>query len=92
MKQIDVQYGKIKRVIGDNSPTFLIAELSANHDRDLNQALALIDMAAQAGFDAVSLPVGGVSPLRAEPFFVPDNGQQFHPMWSVLRKAWASGC
>lgn len=55
MKQIDVQYGKIKRVIGDNSPTFLIAELSANHDRDLNQALALIDMAAQAGFDAVKL-------------------------------------
>ena len=43
------------RVVGPGEPAFLIAEMSANHDRDLDQALALIDCAAEAGVDAVKL-------------------------------------
>ncbi len=43
------------RVIGVDEPTLLIAEISANHDRDLNQALALVDMAAEAGWDCIKL-------------------------------------
>lgn len=41
--------------IGSGHPAFLIAELSANHDRDLEQALALVDIAADAGWQSVKL-------------------------------------
>ncbi len=41
--------------IGAQEKSFLIAELSANHDGDLDQALALVDLAADAGWDAFKL-------------------------------------
>jgi N-acetylneuraminate synthase len=43
------------KTIGPDAPAFLIAEVSANHDRDLDQALALVDIAADAGWDALKL-------------------------------------
>lgn len=43
------------REIGANVPALLIAEISANHDRDLDQALALVDIAAEAGWDCLKL-------------------------------------
>lgn len=55
MSQIALQHGPVQRLIGDDAPAFLIAEISANHDGDLSQALALVDLAAEAGFDAVKL-------------------------------------
>ena len=41
------------RLIGPGEPTFIIAEAGSNHDRDLGQAKKLIDIAVQAGVDAV---------------------------------------
>ena len=41
------------RPIGDGAPCYLIAEAGSNHDRDLNTALSLVDVAAAAGCDAV---------------------------------------
>lgn len=43
------------RPIGDGAPTLLIAELSANHNQDLDLALRTVDAAAEAGADAVKL-------------------------------------
>ena len=43
------------RRVGKEAPAFLIAEMSANHDSNLDQALALVEIAADAGFDAVKL-------------------------------------
>ena len=43
------------RPIGPRHPPFVIAELSGNHNRSLDRALALIDAAADAGADAVKL-------------------------------------
>ena len=43
------------RKIGGDERSLLIAELSANHDRDLNHALALVDIAADAGWDCLKL-------------------------------------
>jgi N,N'-diacetyllegionaminate synthase len=40
-------------VIGPNHPTYIIAEIGANHNRDLNIAKTLIDKAAEAGVNAV---------------------------------------
>lgn len=43
------------RKIGKNYSTYIIAELSCNHNQDINNAYKLIDEAANAGADAVKL-------------------------------------
>ena len=43
------------RSIGGGAPTYVIAELSANHQRRLESALRLVTAAADAGADAVKL-------------------------------------
>lgn len=43
------------RKIGPDQPPYVIAELSANHNGNLDQALRIIDAAVQAGADAVKI-------------------------------------
>jgi len=50
MKQI-IQVGS--KEIGQGLPAFIIAEAGSNHDRKIEQAKKLIDVAAAAGVDAV---------------------------------------
>lgn len=51
MKEKFLKIGK--RKIGENYPTFFIADIAANHDGNLEKALELINLAAKAGADAV---------------------------------------
>ena len=44
-----------KRIIGQGHPTYVIAEVSANHGQRFEQAVALIRAAKKAGADAVKL-------------------------------------
>ena len=41
--------------IGGDNPCFIIAEISANHNHDLERALQIVDVAAQAGADAIKI-------------------------------------
>ena len=41
--------------IGGSNPCFIIAEVSANHNNDLDRALAIVDAAAKSGADAIKL-------------------------------------
>ena len=43
------------RTISKDSPAFIVAELSANHNQDYNRALEIIHAAKEAGADAVKL-------------------------------------
>jgi len=43
------------RKIGDNQPVYIIAEMSANHNQDFEQAVKVIHAAKKAGADAVKL-------------------------------------
>jgi len=43
------------RRIGPGEPTFIVAEMSANHNRDFDRAVALVGAAAEAGADAIKL-------------------------------------
>lgn len=45
------------RPIGGGAPAFIVAEAGANHNRDLGMARELIDVAADAGADAVKFQV-----------------------------------
>src|ERR1700756_729315 len=44
-----------RRSIGTGHPAYIIAELSANHNRSLDQALRIVHAAKEAGVDAVKL-------------------------------------
>ncbi|MCK5230875.1 MAG: pseudaminic acid synthase [Desulfobulbaceae bacterium] len=44
-----------KRKIGSGQPVYIIAEMSANHNQDFNQAVDIIKAAKEAGADAVKL-------------------------------------
>src|SRR5438105_2602381 len=43
------------RLIGADAPVYVIAEMSANHNQDIDQALKLVHAAKDAGADAVKL-------------------------------------
>jgi pseudaminic acid synthase len=43
------------RAIGAGHPAYIIAEMSANHGKDFNQAVKIIEAAKEAGADAVKL-------------------------------------
>jgi sialic acid synthase SpsE len=43
------------RRIGPGQPPYVVAEMSANHNRDLRQAVRIVEAAAAAGADAVKL-------------------------------------
>ncbi|KAF3981979.1 MAG: pseudaminic acid synthase [Methylococcales symbiont of Hymedesmia sp. n. MRB-2018] len=43
------------RIIDSQQPPYIIAEMSANHNGDINNALKIIEMAKNAGADAVKL-------------------------------------
>lgn len=54
----DMRYGEARldignRKVGPGEPCYVVAEVGSNHNRDLNTALALIDVAADSGADAV---------------------------------------
>lgn len=43
------------RNIGAGYPVYIVAEMSANHNRDFNQAVRIIEAAKQAGADAIKI-------------------------------------
>ena len=44
-----------ERLIGPEQPTYIVAELSANHNQDFDQAVRLVAAAKRSGADAVKL-------------------------------------
>jgi N-acetylneuraminate synthase len=43
------------RILGEGQPVYIVAELSANHQQDLDQAVKMIHAAKEAGVDAIKL-------------------------------------
>ena len=66
--------------LGPAQKTLLIAELSANHDRDLSQALALVDIAADAGWECVKFQT-----YNADSLTVPSKhpSMKIDPVWGT---------
>jgi sialic acid synthase SpsE len=54
------------RLVGGGAPVYIIAEAGSNHDRDLDQAKRLIEVAAEAGADAVKFQTFTAERIVAE--------------------------
>ena len=60
------------RPIGDGSPPYVVAEVSANHNGDLERALRLVSLAKERGADAVKLQT-----YTADTLTLPSDGEDF---------------
>ena len=60
------------RAVGPGQPPFVIAELSGNHNGELDRALRLVEAAATAGADAVKLQT-----YTADTITIDHNGPEF---------------
>ncbi len=64
------------RTVGDDAPTYVIAEIGSNHDGSLDEALRLIEASAKAGADCVKF-----QSYRAETLVAPT-----HPGYATLQR------
>ncbi|MDO8592418.1 MAG: pseudaminic acid synthase [bacterium] len=55
IKPLKIKTPKGIRLIGPGQPVFIIAEMSGNHNQDIDQAYKIIDAAIEAGADAVKM-------------------------------------
>ena len=80
-----------KRIIGPSHPPYIIAELSANHNGDLQNALKLIELSAAAGADAIKIQTYRPDTITLNsnlPDFLIDDGPwSGHTLWQLYE--WA---
>ena len=93
MKQIQLQ----GRSIGPDTPPFIIAELSGNHNQSLDRALKLVEQAAWAGVDAIKLQTYTADTMtldiRSGDFHINDanslwSGKSLYELYSEASTPW----
>ena len=67
-----------KKTVGLNSPTYFVADISANHDGDLERAKLLIRLCAESGADAAKFQNFRASKIVSERGFSGLNKQLSH--------------
>lgn len=72
------------RWVGDGEPCFIIAEAGSNHDGKLEQAERLIDVAAEAGADAVKFQLFRASKLYPRNAGMSDYLQIPKPIYDII--------
>lgn len=76
------------RKLGKNAPVFIIAEAGSNHDRKLNQAKKLIEIAAEAEADAVKFQTYSAETLYSKKTPNPNylNGKmEQKSIWQLIK-------
>jgi N-acetylneuraminate synthase len=61
------------RLVGDGQPTYIIAEIGVNHNGLLDLALELIDIACDAGADAVKFQKRSLKKLYSKKYLEDAN-------------------
>ncbi len=80
------------RAVGPGHPCYVIAEAGSNHNRDLDTALRLIDVAAEAGADAVKFQTytaeGLYSRQTPEMSYLKDKGLvgERESVWELIKR------
>jgi len=82
------------RLVGQAQPPFIVAEMSGNHNRSLERALAIVEAAAQAGVHAVKLQTYTAETmtldLDSKEFFIsdPDNLWKGNSLYKLYQQAY----
>jgi N-acetylneuraminate synthase len=76
MKHNEFKIGS--KLVGESHPTYFIADISANHDGDLERAKALIHMAAESGADAAKFQNFKASGIVSDKGFKSLGSQSSH--------------
>jgi pseudaminic acid synthase len=84
------------RRIGASEPAYLVAELSANHNQDFEQAVRLVEVAREAGADAVKLQTYTADTMTISsdrPYFrigggTPWDGRTLHELYGEAYTPW----
>jgi len=84
------------RPVGPGEPTYVIAEMSANHNQDFGAARKIIEAAREAGADAIKLQTYTADTLTldsdAEPFVVRGgtlwDGKTLHELYGQAYTPW----
>ena len=83
------------RILGPGRPPLVVAELSGNHNGELDRALALVDAAADAGADAVKLQTYTADTITLDcdgPGFVieggPWDGRSLYELYQEAATPW----
>lgn len=80
------------RKVGKDAPCFIIAEAGSNHDRKLDQAYQLIDIAAEAGADAVKFQTYSAESIYSKktpmPEYIENNklNKKNETLWDVIKR------
>ena len=76
------------RWVGEGEPCFVIAEAGANHNRDRAMAVELIDVAAEAGADAVKFQTYSAETLYSKhtPRFSYLEGVSAKETWDLIKE------
>jgi sialic acid synthase SpsE len=76
-----------ERWVGDGKPCFIVAEAGANHNRDLGMGKELIDVAADAGADAVKFQTYSAETLYSKktPKFSYLEKQTAKDTWQLIK-------
>jgi pseudaminic acid synthase len=83
------------RLIGESYPPYIVAEMSGNHNHDLDRALLIIDAAKNAGADAVKLQTYRANTITidhdSEEFTVKGglwNGRRLYELYEEAHTPW----
>lgn len=85
------------RAIGPDSPPYLIAEMSGNHNQSLDHALAIVDAAAASGADAIKLQTYTADTITLDadtsPFWIDDpkslwHGRRLYELYQEAHTPW----
>lgn len=84
-----------QRLISEDQPAYVIAEISANHNGSLDKALELVCLAAEAGADAVKIQTYTPDTITldsdAEPFLIKGtiwNGRRLYDLYQEAHTPW----
>ena len=95
MKHSNSTFSIAGRPIGPSYPPYIIAEMSANHNNDINRAYKIIEEAKNAGADAVKLQTYTADTITLdcsnEDFQIKEGlwkGQTLHQLYSQAHMPW----
>ena len=82
---MEIKFGK--KFIGDIHPTFIVAEMSANHNGDKRKAIEMIHVAKDMGADAIKLQTYSADSMTLEV-----NNKDFNLLpespWAIHKNLW----